>query len=49
MEIGYLSNQEYRKGVERQTDIDFVKENVAVYLRKITNWNAPDPEGLHGL
>ena len=32
----------------QQDNVNITKEDVSIHLRKIPNWKAPDPDGLHG-
>ena len=34
--------------VAQQNNISIIKEDVSIRLTKMPNWNAPDPDGLHG-
>ena len=34
--------------VTQQDNVNITKEDVSIHLRKIPNWKAPGPDGLHG-
>ena len=36
------------ESVTQLGNIDITKKDVSIHLRKMPNWKAPDPDGLHG-
>ena len=53
--VGHNRNAEWIMTVEKelecvtqQGNINMTKKDVSIHLRKISNWKAPGPDGLHG-